>query len=642
MTSQFRLVSGSNIFDFAVNGWYVPVEFIPPATRYTPIIATGVPSADYPGGDLVDEFIGDITFTLPLFYKGDSPEAARRALEIFVRLGVRAKNLQIQERQDRAFSATPLWGQWGAWQTYEVIHAGSLSLDGRTWEGYDGVFADLSLTCKPAVTGQEQQVANAKGDVTESFGADGLSDGVIIANDDASQMVLPATAVTVALGTIVIAWTRGAETLGAESFFFNLNDGIRLYWRTADGGKLALETYDAEGPESVTATLPDEGETTIFHLTFESGGTFDLYQDGAVLNNMAYTAGSADVVYVGTDSAGANGTGGTYRMFATYAAAMTAGEIAADYADIVAALAAGPSPSPIPYAVTLAGAGQIDNATDASGSTGAPHQNYAWLAGMPGSLPAKMELRLAPSVIGSACKRLAVSLLDYDDKFAPETGGVLYEDVGGTGNAGSSSGEYFSTTIDTTFTLQLDTDQADAVYRRLQGRELAMYARLQSGATGNFQIKLAVIVGSTIISSAKNVTTAAAFRLVRTPFLAMPQQAAPEIADAAESSVQLYAGRSTGSGTALFDWGMVMPRPLVEVDTSAEGALTVAIYENTANRAGGSGTVWATLPRKGDVLRPLPHRYNLLTLVMGDETVDPLVTWYATATITVTPRWSVI
>jgi hypothetical protein len=124
--------------------------------------------------------------------------------------------------------------------------------------------------------------------------------------------------------------------------------------------------------------------------------------------------------------------------------------------------------------------------------------------------------------------------------------------------------------------------------------------------------------------------------------MVMPKQSAAEIADAAESFTQLYAGRSSGSGTALIDYGVVMPRPLVEIDTSGMGALGVAIYEATANRYSGTGIVWATLPRKGDVLRPLPHRYNLLTLVMGDETVDPLVTWYSTATITVTPRWSVI
>lgn len=647
MTSQFRLVSGANIFDFAANGWHVPVEFVPPATRYTPIIATGVPSADYPGGDLIDEFIGDVAFNLPLLYKGDSPNAARRALEIFVRRGVSAKNLQLQERQDRAFAMTPLWGQWGAWQSYEIIHAGSLTLDGRTWEGYDGVFADLPLTCKPAVTGQAQQIANAKGAVSESFGADGLSEGVTIGESGAATMAVTAAAYNSAGEfTFVFVWERGSNSFTTNHILFIADaslsplsiyyNNLTTRWYIDDGG--GTTGYGA-------AVMPSTGELLYMHVTGKTDAgkiRVTLYVNGAAVANIAATISDGGTLYVGTDQLGLSRLGGTFHMMATYDAPFTAAEVAADYADIVAALSAGPSPSPIPYAITLTGVGRLDNATDASGSTGAPHRNYAWLAGIPGSLPAKMELRLAPSVYGSTCKRLAVSLLDYDDIFAPEVGGVLYEDVGGTANAGSSSGSYTSTTIDTTFTLQLDTDQADAVYRRLQGRELAMYARLQSGTTGAFQIKLAIIVGSTIISAAKNVAKAAAFRMVRTPFLALPKQAAPEIADTAESSIQLYAGRSTGSGAALFDWGMVMPRPLVEVDTSAVGALTVVIYENTANRAGGSGTVWATLPRKGDVLRPLPHRYNLLTLVMGDETVDPLVTWYSTATVTVIPRWSVI
>ncbi len=639
MTTQGRFVSGANIYDLTDNGWHILTDFDPPAMQYAPLLATGTPSPDYPGGELVEENIGDVTFNLPLGYRGGSASAARIGLETFIRRGVASKNLQLQLREDRAFDITPLWGQWGAWLTYEVIHAGSLVLDGRTWEIKNGQFATLTVTAKPAVTGQAQQIANAKGNVAESWGANGLSEGVTI--PASSHLKLPAAAVNESGGMVVVAWESGGDPGGINDLVVFHNGEVGIWWDPIN--KYWEAFANSTAAHGSATTFPASGTLCVFHLDYTVGtGTAAAYLNGvkfATLTSVAFTAAETSI---GTSTGGTNPIGGVFKFFSTYDTPMTSAEVAADYADIVAALASGPSPSPIPYMITLDADGVLDNATDASGSTGAPHQNYGWMAGVPGSLPAKMELRLAPSVDGSTCKRLAVSLLDYDDIFAPEVGGVLYEDVGGTANAGSSSGSYTSTTIDTTFTLQLDTDQADAVYRRLQGRELAMYARLQSGATGAFQIKLVMIVGSTIISSAKNVATAAAFRMVRTPFLALPKQAAPEIADTAESSIQLYAGRSTGSGAALFDWGMVMPRPLVEVDTSAVGALTVVIYENTANRAGGSGTVWATLPRKGDVLRPLPHRYNLLTLVMGDETVDPLVTWYSTATITVTPRWSVI
>ena len=234
-------------------------------------------------------------------------------------------------------------------------------------------------------------------------------------------------------------------------------------------------------------------------------------------------------------------------------------------------------------------------------------------------------------------------MLDYDDKFDPPTAGI-YNDRDGTANANSSNGAYLSTTIDTTFTVQIDTLQTDAYYKRLQGREVAIYSRIQSGSTGAFQIKLALIVGSTILSEAKSIANSTAFRLLRTPFLVMPPQSAANIANSAVSAVQLYAGRTTGSGASLFDWGLVMSRPLVEVDVSAVGALVAVIYENTVNRADVDEGVatWAALPKRGDVLRPLPNRYNLIQVIMGDDTVDPLIAWYSTATIKITPRWSIL
>jgi hypothetical protein len=66
---------------------------------------------------------------VPLIYKGTAPQSARRALEAFIRTGVKLKALQFQIRQERAFDIVPLWGQWGAWQTFEVIHVGVVAGD---------------------------------------------------------------------------------------------------------------------------------------------------------------------------------------------------------------------------------------------------------------------------------------------------------------------------------------------------------------------------------------------------------------------------------------------------------------------------------------------------------------------------------
>ena len=656
MTSQFRLVSGSYIFDFTAENWYVPVQFSPLTANFTPIIATGLPSPDYAGGELVEEFVGDMSGVLPLIYKGDSPKAARRTLESFIRRGVAAGNLRLQERQDRAFTMTPLWGQWGAWQTVEVIHAGALRMDGRMWEGYDGEFAELPLVCRPAILGQEQLVANALGDVTEDIGTTGLSAGVIVANDDSSALVLDSAsgAVTATTGTIVIAWKRGAESLSGNTFLFRIKDGGGMYYDHTGQQWNFISAWGTEEPlpceDATDPRIQDEGETVVFHISYDAAGnggegSLLVYRDGEFFflasGAQGYTP-SVEDLYLGTDDDMSSGIGGTFLLLSTYDTVMAEKTMEADYADIAAALESAGSPSPIPYLWTPNGDGVFDNARDDSGSTGAPHYNYGWIAGVAGSLPAAMEMRLVPSATGDTIKRLALSLVDYAAPIDPLTTAVLYHDLSGTSNAASSGGAYLSTTVDTTFALRVSTTQPDAVYQTLAGRDVCIYSRLQSGSTGNFQIKLAIVMGATSTSRAKNIADATAFRMVRTPFLTVPKRTAAAIADAAEANIQLYAGRSTGSGTALFDYGVVMARPLVEIDTSGLGSVGVAVYEDTASRYAISGTLWAPLPRAGDALRPRPHRYNMLMMVMGSESVDPLTSWSVTGTITLTPRWSVL
>lgn len=658
MTVQARFVFDSHVFDLLAEGWHIKREFVPASARFEPVVATGLASADYAGGELVEEFITDVSLSLPLLYVGDGPQVARRALESFLRRGVATKRLRLQLRTDRAFTMLPLWGQWGAWQTYEIIHAGSLMSDTRVWDGDERDYAHmlLPLVCRPAILGQEQLAANALGDVSEDIGTTGLSAGVIVANDDSSALVLDSAsgAVTATTGTIVIAWKRGAESLSGNTFLFRIKNGGGMYYDHTGQQWNIISAWGTEDPlpceDATDPRIQDEGEMVVFHIAYDAagnGGEGDLliYRDGQFCfmasGAQGYTP-SVEDLYLGTDDDMSSGIGGTFLFLATYDEAMAAKTMEADYADIAAALESAGSPSPIPYVWTPNGDGVFDNARDDSGSTGAPHYNYGWIAGVAGSLPAAMEMRLVPSATGDTIKRLALSLVDYDAPIDPLTTAVLYHDLSGTSNAASSGGAYLSTTVDTTFALRVSTTQADAVYQALAGRDVCIYCRLQSGSAGNFQIKLAVVMGATSTSRAKNIATATAFRLVRTPFLTVPKRTAQAIADAAEANIQLYAGRSSSSGTALFDYGVVMVRPLVEIDTSGLGSVGVAVYEDTANRYALSGTLWAPLPRAGDVLRPRPHRYNLLMMVMGSEAVDPLTSWSVTATITITPRWSVL
>lgn len=642
MSTSGRFVSGSYVYDLAEHNWKIVAAFQPPSMSYEPLIASGTPSNDYAGGDLVAELAGDVRFELPLKYTGDSPKSARRGLEAFLRRGVEAKNLQLQLR-DSDHTLTPLWGQWGAWQTFEIIYAGSLTLDDRLWR-FSNVAATLAIVAKPAIIGQRQQMALAKGNVAEVIGSDGLHAGTVVPKDDNSSIVVDSTAINADEGTIVVVWeSDGVGPPGAGKYpIFAMDSGLLLYfelpnsWEFTDNVNIATKTGVA---------FPNSDTLVCFHCTYGAGG-IALYYDGSLADTDSFTAFTPDDLFILSDLTRKKQLGGTLHFICTYDTAMTATEVAGDYLRIMEALEDGPTPSPLPYVLNDDGDGAMYNCLDDSGSTDYPHQNYVWMTGIAGSLPAKLEMRLQPSVDGDTFKRIALSLVDYPWTFRPLVGSVLYQDLSGSADVNSSGGAYLSTTVNTSFTAQVDTDQSVIEYRVLAGRAVCIYSRLQSGSTGNFQIQLAVVVGDTVLSAKKPVADGTAFRLVRTPFLTMPAVQAAEIADESETAIQLYAGRSTGSGTALFDYGVVMARPLVEVDTGGHGALGVAIYEATANRFGGSGVIWANLTRRGDVLRPKPHRANLLMQVMGSESVDPLISWNTGTTspniYAITPRWSVL
>jgi hypothetical protein len=640
MTIQARLRSGDNYFLFDGSmGWKVLNSFRPPSAEYTAQIATGVSSPDYGGGELEARFPHDVTLSLPLRYGGQTYTAtqARRRLSAFLSRELAYGRLQVQIRNDYAFDFEPLWGQWGAWQSYEVISTGDVMVgEGFATGDRNGwAFATVEMVVKPAILGQPQEIGDAMGSVVENWGADGLSKGVTI--PASSQLVLPAAAIDGTVGTVVVAWESGGNPGGISALNIFNNGEVSIYW-DAINSKWTAFCNNVPVAGSAT-TFPAAGTLCVFHLDYTLGtNAAKAYLNGVQFANPTSVAFAEAPTYIGTNTSGGAPIGGIFRLFSTYDSAMTAAEVAADYTDIVNALAAGPSPSPIPYLISRDGTGRLENCIDSVG----PNQNYGWLAGIPGSLPAKMELRIEPSTLGDNIKRVAVSLLDYEAVFDPAAD-ILYNEGTGTADASSSGGQYLSTTIDTTFTVEGQTEQDDAVYRRLQGREVAIYSRLQSGATGGFQIKLVHSAGTSIVSIAKNVATATAFRLVRTLFMTVPPQSMPEIADEAVSTIQLYAGRTSGSGTALFDFFLVMPRPLVEINTSGLGMIGIAIYEGSANRYGvGIDVAWANIPRTGDVLRPLPHRYNLLMLIAGDETVNPTIVWNFQTEITITPRWGCV
>lgn len=645
MSTQARFVYDNNTYDLLAHGWHIPVRWTPPGMSYTPLLATGTPAADYAGGELVEEFVSDVAFSLPLYYKGDEPQAARRALEAFLRAGLRTKRLKLQLRRDRAFSMAPLWGQWGAWQTYELVHVGSLAADERIWVGdeKDYSYAALAVTARPAVAGQGQVLANAKGDVTENIGADGLSQGVTVAVAADTFLQAPASTLLGSDATIVIGWVSGGEPTGSGTVFGKAF-GVLLAWINPDN-KWQLDDGTTLWNSSST-TFPAAGTLVIFHITYETGGDIALYINGELQHNMAFTPFSdTGIVRIGHGGSGTSQIGGVFRFLSTYETAMSAAEVADDYNDVAQVLAAGPSPSPIPYLLTLAGDGVINNTLDASGSTGAPHQNYGIVAGVPGSLPAKYLLNAQTSANLSAVGYVYLACNQFEAITDPD--GLLFDDNANSSASASSTGGGYTAAVSTPGGVYFDISLAD--YQKIAGR-MAHGLFRAAGLTANGYIQLQIIIGGrTISSTAVPFNSSSSFRLEKTRPVYLPKL--EEVFTAAGGGAELsgtvrfyfYITRSSGSGGYNADHKMILLDPMIRISTDIAQAgfvydgRTVAIYNTTGTAWNGNAAV------TGNPLQFVPHQYNYLFVAMGSNGIDPLISWTLTVNgLTVTPRWSVL
>jgi hypothetical protein len=639
---QFRFKDGANVYPLASPGWYVKDGFVPPSSRYSPIIASGIPSYDYPGGELVEELSGDASFSLPLVHIGGNPQQSRRALEAFVRCGINNRTLQLQVRHDHAFDFTPLWGQWGAWETFEVVHAGALQLDSRIGIGDQRgwSFAEMTIVSKPATLGTPQVAALATGDISEVYGADGLSQGLTVADEDDTFLKAPASVLSGTAGTIVVAWeSTGVLT---SPTWFHVDNGPVL---TVAGSNLVLQ--DGDNTVSATWAPPVAGTQLIFHAVYKTA-ELSIYVNGQVIaTGTSFTPFTPGPMFIGSLSNETGYSEGVFRLVTTFAGAMTAGEVAADYADLTRVLGADLSPSPIPYMWTRTGANRLHNSRDDTGSTGAPHYNYGWIAGISGSVPALTWLDLKFSAFGTSIKRFAACLAPYDATYGrfDTYQNLFYEPVSSaTADANSNSGSHLTATLDTTQANYITAQSARGI---LNGRSVVVYTRMQSGSTGNMQMRIRVVTDRTVESAVTLPATATAFRLVRSASVIVPsEKLTGDYGVAKNTLIHVRLNRSTGSGAALLDYAVVVPRPLAEFDvtgTSGAALLGVGIRESESvayNGATPDGT-WYHPIRRGDILRAHPQKNNLLMLVMGDETANPLIAWYADVTVTVTPRWSV-
>jgi hypothetical protein len=387
----------------------------------------------------------------------------------------------------------------------------------------------------------------------------------------------------------------------------------------------------------------------VIHAVYKAG-ELSVYVDGVGTVSNDFDPFTPDELRVGANLAGTVFSGGTFKLLSIYGAAMTPAQVAADYADLAKVMASGVSPSPIPYLWTPRGDGRFDNARDDAGSTGAPHYNYGWIAGVGGSVPAAMLLRGYQRAGQSFTNvsKIYLSLCDFDDRF--DVLNVFTDgDDGATADANSWAGEYEASSS-ANKVVQLTRE----LYNQLSGKRAVVLARMAdaAGSARTIYINAKAQIGLDPISGAAKPysVTGLGFRLLQTPSITVPSvtkslgQIDPALLTGDIYSLGIAANPATDYN---FDALIVLVGSVTTLQATTATTLYrgFLVYEDEATIIqtdfGGPG-MGGRAVRRGDILRPHPHRQNLLMTMMGDETVNPTIARYWDAEqLEITPRWSV-
>jgi hypothetical protein len=189
-----RFVRGKDTLDLTQAPFEVGLDFVPPAARWTANITSGTGSNPYGGGVKVSQVASDRELSFSVLVKAESAEA--------VTAGVRRLQAFLSDDTGLWFEYAPLdlpvpsWGQIGAPERYEVVHAQTPTISGEYGSrALREQFArvGIRLTVKPLALGARQRLAQALGAVWEEHTGmgEGQVRGLRIAGGGSNKMTNP-------------------------------------------------------------------------------------------------------------------------------------------------------------------------------------------------------------------------------------------------------------------------------------------------------------------------------------------------------------------------------------------------------------------------------------------------------------------
>lgn len=437
------------------------------------------------------------------------------------------------------------------------------------------------------------------------------------------------------VSTLRIVWTPDrsstaflAGTANGYIFHSSASPSFRLYFDFSSD-RWDFMGVNSDDPVSFAAETP-----IIFHVVCNNG-TYSLYVNGAFVKSAGapYYDPTSGYIYFGSDNTPAKYCGGTLGA-ETIGGALTTAEVLADYTNIAPIAAAGGNVDPILYSWTKDG----DNITDYTFTGDGNYSNIAVIGGVPGSLPAKTEIKAVVAGMNNADVYIGNLDVDYNKFINPEF--LTFE--------GSPSAITIDTSDTTIATLAIDDDE----FLLLAGKRLAVLLRGDEDGANNISLRLGISPGgayynskyaaSTWIASSTNVSADL------TPELGMvsDEELYRLIGITRAVSVRVQGRRPTGSATFNLYSAQIIPFPMIRlVNTSASGiAPTILYIDGRAYEVNSAALSYGyTVEGSKKEFALLPGKYNLLISSIGTEAVasdsGDTLTYSA---IYVTPRWAIL
>ncbi len=283
--------------------------------------------------------------------------------------------------------------------------------------------------------------------------------------------VSAAKSLNIAEGTMVVVWMpdKANTELAADVWLFEEAFEFQARFDNDDE-----KFYFTDGTNTISSSATTYAANTpmVLHFVYEAG-SLKIYRAGAeIATGGTYTPHVfGDNLFLGTDESGANHCNGTFLGFHTYDYALSATEIANDYANIWQHVSGGDGYGqqlePIPWTYSTDGDGVCDAYCDAT------HQDWIICGGIPGSLPAETILY----VINSTADRSLTIVNHQSPVFHSPSDYFL--DKSGTADAAALGGQVLTVAnVNLTAVLGAAVSIAPAITRDLNQYPVRIWASL--------------------------------------------------------------------------------------------------------------------------------------------------------------------